>query len=119
MKILSKVSVRNTLSMFLAVSMAFGLANRAVAADKDTQSLEDCAKQKLTTVPNNASDETSRWERWQHNLNTDGVEAVEAQVYYGNTCFTPWGSCAIFNGPLPVGTPCWCPSGAIGRVGLP
>jgi hypothetical protein len=92
MKNTSKLFVRHTLSMFLAGSIALGTSNMAVAADKDAQSSKDCADQKSATMPKD-DHETSRWER---NLRLDGVELLEAQLY-GNTCFTPYGSCAIAN----------------------
>lgn len=59
---------------------------------------------------------------WESNLRLGEAPVLEAQVPVGNTCFTPIGACPIFNGPLPIGAPCWCGSpvyGPFGRVGAP
>lgn len=93
--------------------------SRATEADKHEQQSKSCLDQKSPTRNEDPDHDRNVWER---DLRFDGVRVLEAQVYLGNTCFTPVGSCVIYNGPLPVGTPCWCPSpyGRVGgTVGLP
>ena len=106
----------HVLSVFLLVSTTFALGNLAAAADANDPPSKGVLHQESVNVAN----EPSR--AWESKLRLDKVQFVEAQVFVGNTCYTPAGSCSIFNGPLPVGSPCWCGSpyyGPSGRVGLP
>jgi hypothetical protein len=110
---------RHILSAFMVASLALAVGNMASAADKTDQSSKSALDQNSASMSKDEHGSPSFCER---NLHSDGVQFVEAQVYFGNTCFTPVGSCRIFNGPLPVGTSCWCGSpyyGPFGTVGLP
>ena len=114
----SEVFARCILSVLLVLSTTLAVGNLAAAADKTDQSPKDALDQKSVSMTNDHGRPSS----WERNLDADGVQLVEAQVYFGSTCFTPVGACRIFNGPLPVGTGCWCGSptlGPFGTVGLP
>jgi hypothetical protein len=116
--VFSKVSVRHAFSVFLVGFIALGVSNMAAADKSDHQSQSNLDQKSA----NMAKDQHDGQDLWERNLQLDGLQVLDAQVYVGNTCYTPVGSCAIFNGPLPVGAPCWCGSpvyGPFGRVGTP
>jgi len=100
----SSVFVRHILSMFLVGSIALGVGNMAVAADKNDPQSNGPGQKSIPVAKDNHDG------LWEDNLRSDGVQPMEAQVLWGNSCSTPVRKCLIFNGPLPVGTPCWCPS---------
>jgi hypothetical protein len=117
--LLSNALAGRILSVCLVVSIPLAFGNMAAAADKNTQPSNTGNDQALASVCDDHHDGPSRW---KDNLRLDEVDILEAQVYVGNTCYTPYGSCWIANGPLPVGAPCWCPSvyGPVaGAVGTP
>lgn len=105
--VFSKVFARHIPSLLLVGYFAIGVSNMAAAADISDQQSKDSCGPKATTVVKHDSGRPDLWER---NLRLDGDQFLEAQVYWGHTCYiNPAWSCPMTTAG-PVGAACWCPS---------